>query len=29
MMIKITKNFTGKMNTATIVTQDFTLDDLS
>ena len=29
MMIKIIKNFTEKMNTSTIATQDFTLDDLS
>ena len=29
MMIKIIKNFTEKMNTSTIATQDFTLDNLS
>ena len=29
MMIKITKYFTEKMNTSTIATQDFTLDNLS
>ena len=30
MMIKITKNFTEKMNTSAIAyTQDFTLDNLS
>ena len=29
MMIKITKTLQKKMNTLTIATQDFTLDDLS